>query len=190
MDTSMSAVLDRSGFENAVLPLTPTLYGKALRLCRDADEADDLVQDTVIRAWRFWASYKEGSNVSAWLRRILTNSFLSECRRTGRQRRLNTALASQGQTATTAVEPASWVGEGFGDEVVAALDAIPAEYRQVLLMVEIEGLAYREAAEKLRCPVGTIMSRLHRGRRALRVALCSYAATVGYPDAVAADASA
>jgi len=182
--------MERSGFERAVLPLTPNLYGKALRLCRDADEADDLVQDTVIRAWRFWASYQEGSNVSAWLRRILTNSFLTECRRAGRKRKLSTALSGEVQTTPSTVDPVLLVGEGFGDEVKAALDGLPVEYRSVLLLVDVEGLAYREAAEKLDCPIGTVMSRLHRGRHALREALCPYAATVGYPEAGAALASA
>lgn len=186
----MSFATDRGAFEQAVLPLAPALYGKALRLCRDADEADDLVQDTVIRAWRFWGSYQKGSNLTAWLRRILTNSFLSECRRTSRARRLNTALAAERTHESVVVDPVLMVGEGFGDEVMSALNSIPSEFRAVLLLVDVDGLAYREAADKLGCPVGTIMSRLHRGRHALREALCSYAATVGYPDAHVTSASA
>lgn len=172
---------NRAGFESHVLPLRDTLYGRALRLCRDEDMAADLVQDTVIRAWRFWPSYRQGSNLSAWLRRILTNTFINECRRDTRKRSLHEAL--RGEEAGRSDARGSLlpqVDHGFGDEVHAALRDLPEDFRQVLMMVDVEGGSYREAADALGCPVGTVMSRLHRARRALKKSLSQYAEAHGY----------
>lgn len=172
--------VERGGFEATVLPLRPLLYGRALRLCRDPQQAEDLVQDTVMRAWRFWPSFRQGTNCAAWLRTILTHSFINGCRRRARERNLLAAVRDETRVAEEVElrpEPADLT---FADEVLTALQGLSPEFRTVLECVDVEGLSYQATAERLGCPVGTVMSRLHRARRLMRGALESYAVEQGY----------
>lgn len=166
-------------FASSVLPWTGVLHRRALSLCRDADLAQDLVQDTVLRAYRYWPSFRHGGDnqLGAWLRRILTNTFINSCRGEARRRRLEESLRD---TQSPEVVDGPALDEvGFGDEVRDALAQLRPEFRQVLLLVDVEQLSYAEAAEQLGCPIGTVMSRLHRARAAMRNTLAEYAVSEG-----------
>jgi RNA polymerase sigma-70 factor, ECF subfamily len=166
---------DRAGFERAVLPLQLTLRAAALRLTRNRADADDLVQETVLRAWRFWPRYVERDTCRAWLQCILTNTFLTERRRFARRRSQLSEL--EGDALNAALEQA----EGSQAEVERSADsrhldeslnqglsALSHEHRRILWMIDVHERSYREAAAELACPIGTVMSRLHRARAALR----------------------
>lgn len=176
--THDSASVNRSCFEAAVLPLAPTLYGRAYQLCRDPDQAEDLVQDTFARAFRYWPSFRPGSNLAAWLRRILTNTFINGCRSDARARRLQTAIREY--EAVARADGPHPEQQQFADEVLRVLDGLSPEFRQVLLAVDVEGLSYADTAARMDCPVGTVMSRLHRARATMRTQLGDYARAEGY----------
>jgi RNA polymerase sigma-70 factor (ECF subfamily) len=147
----------------------PALHARALVLCRQRSDAEDLVQDTVVRALSFETSYVENTNLRAWLQQILFSVFITRCRRTGRQRRALDGLARD-PCAWTTPEPQS-VGVGLTQPVLVALDALPAQFAKVVRLVDLEEQSYKDAAETLCVPVGTVMSRLFRGRRLLAQAL-------------------
>lgn len=161
---------ERLGFERAVAPWLPALRGRALRMTRGQGDADDLVQETVLRAWRFWPRYTERDCCSAWLHRILMNTFVSTRRRAARERDVlalaERALgAERGPQLSAAREPGA---DGLDDRLSAGLSALAAEQRRVLWLVDVQERSYREAALELGWPIGTVMSRLHRARAALR----------------------
>lgn len=174
----------RESFESQALPHLDALYAAAIRLTRNPTDAEDLVQDTFLRAWAAWDRFVEGSNCRAWLMRILTNGFIT-CYRRGRSHRKfadrpgdEPVAALYGETTRArAADP-----EGFltapllGDEVTAALDSLSDEYRVVVVLADLEGLKYREIAALIEAPVGTVMSRLFRARRQLEARLAPYAA--------------
>ncbi|MDD9946406.1 MAG: sigma-70 family RNA polymerase sigma factor [Myxococcales bacterium] len=170
----------RSDFEATVLPLRPILYRRAIHLCRDTTQAEDLVQETVLRAWRFWPSFKRGTNCAAWLRTILTHSFITRCRKGGRERALTQAVREHAAAEEQLAHDPDPAQVGFADEVLKALGELPEEFSNVLVLVDVEGLSYRAAAQRLACPIGTVMSRLHRARRLMRTALSDYARVQGY----------
>jgi len=166
----------RQRFESEVLPHLDAMHRTALRLTRSPADADDLVQDSVIKAYRFFDSFEPGSNVRAWLLKILTNLFFTRHRRN----------AMEGNVAAMgAVDPISegWMGAAsmaptreperlierslLEASVVKVLAELPEDFRTVLVLVDIEGLAYREVADAMGCPIGTVMSRLHRARKAV-----------------------
>ncbi|MBI3179588.1 MAG: sigma-70 family RNA polymerase sigma factor [Deltaproteobacteria bacterium] len=156
------------------------LYRAALRYTRNASAAEDLVHDTVVRALRFRDRFEPGTNFRAWIFTILTHTFIHKYRRSKRERELlsgatrqdvEAQLASQ-TTRDAALRPEhSYMDQLLSDEVVAALDDLPEEFRTVIVLCDIEGLSYKEIAEALACPVGTVMSRLYRGRRQLEASL-------------------
>lgn len=177
---SAGGARESAAFETCVRPLLDGLRGAALRLTRNPHDADDLLQETTLRAWRFWSHYEPGSNLRAWLHRILVNTFVNSYRRARRERELIQQLTRQAQSAaseTQGAEP-NLVRASLTDELQEGLAELPPEFRAVLWAVAVEQLSYREAAETLGCPVGTIMSRLHRARRLLQKALSSQAAAV------------
>jgi len=167
----------RGRFEREALPLLSNLYSAALRLTRNPADAEDLVQETYLRAYRGFGSFRPGTNLRAWMYRILTNTFINAYRK--RQREPQTVpddgidewylydrLAAAEASAETEVL------ERIPDEDVrAALDALPEGFRMAVLLADVEGFSYREIAEIMGIPIGTVMSRLHRGRRALEKAL-------------------
>lgn len=145
--------------------LTPELFGRALRLSRSPETAEDLVQDTVERAIRFQSNYTAGTNLRAWVYQILFSVFVTRCRRSRRERNAMSVLST---------DPCAWTMPETSTEmqilsppVRRALDALPKGFRQAVVLVDLEEMSYKDAARKLRVPVGTVMSRLHRGRRML-----------------------
>jgi len=174
---------DRVRFEEEVLELSDQVYRVARRLVSSREEAEDLVQDTYARAFRSWRSYTPGTNLRAWLLRILTNLNIDRGRRDQRTpatqpmeegdyflyNKLEEAGGSDDEER--AVERLSQEG------VVQALSAVPHDFRDVIVLVDIGDFSYQEAAQILDIPIGTVMSRLHRGRRVLKSELAE--ATVG-----------
>jgi len=171
----------RERFERDVLPLLPNLYGAALRLTRNPQDAEDLVQETYLRAYRGFEGFREGTNLRAWMYRILTNTFINSYRK--KQREPVTVSVSDEDTpdwylydriGSSVAEPSaeSEVLEQIPDEdVQRALEDLPEVFRMAVLLADVEGFSYKEMAEILDIPIGTVMSRLHRGRKALQRAL-------------------
>jgi RNA polymerase sigma-70 factor (ECF subfamily) len=162
-------------FEREAIPLLNEMYGAALRLTRNPSDAEDLLQETFLRAYRGFASFKEGTNLRAWLYRILTNAFINVYRK--RQREPQTISDSEVEEwylyerlGAEGAEPSAeaQVLETLPDEdVQEALASLPDQFRLAVLLADVEGFSYKEIAQILDVPIGTVMSRLHRGRRAL-----------------------
>jgi RNA polymerase sigma-70 factor (ECF subfamily) len=172
-----------AAFAAHCLPHQPELYGVAMRICRDPDAAKDLVQETLMRAMVAWASFEPGSNLRAWLFRILTNTFINGYRKRRRHQRFAserpgdalTALYGRDQDQTDDLEETLY-GEQLGDEVQGALDRLGADYRDVVERADLRGQKYKDIADALDVPIGTVMSRLFRARRVLESELAGYAA--------------
>jgi RNA polymerase sigma-70 factor (ECF subfamily) len=170
-------------FAEACLPHQAELYGVAMRICRDPDTAKDLVQETLLRAMCAWSSFQAGSNLRAWLFRILTNSFINGYRKRRRHQRFATerpgdalaALYGRDQDCTDDIE-CTLYGDELCDEVVAALGRLGPEYREVVERADLRGEKYRDIADALDLPIGTVMSRLFRARRVLETELAGVAA--------------
>ncbi|HEX6400399.1 MAG TPA: sigma-70 family RNA polymerase sigma factor [Actinomycetota bacterium] len=178
-------------FERDVLPLLPGLYGAALRMTRNPSDAEDLLQETTLRAYRGFASFQEGTNLKAWLYRILTNSFINTYRKRQREPQvvegpddvdewfLFDRLGSRSVERSAEED----VLENIPDaDVKAALESIPENFRMAVLLADVEGFSYKEIAEITDVPIGTVMSRLHRGRKALEKALYAVAKERGLVD--------
>jgi RNA polymerase sigma-70 factor (ECF subfamily) len=172
----------RDDFEALLSPILSLAFGTAVRLTRDRTEAEDLVQDAALLAFRGFGSFEQGTNFKAWFFRILTNAFYSRHRKEKHERaNLSTedvpALYLYSRTAEAGLQshepdPASALMDRIDTEqVTEALDALPTEYRVVATLYFIEDFSYQQIAEVLGCPVGTVRSRLHRGRRMLQKAL-------------------
>jgi RNA polymerase sigma-70 factor (ECF subfamily) len=171
---------DAARFEDEVVPLLPQLYSAALRLTRNPADAEDVLQETLLRAYRGFGGFKAGTNLRAWLYRILTNTFINRYRQQSRQPvevelgeledlYLYRRLGEQSGAARSAEEVAL---ERFVDEdVKAAVEALPENFRIPVLLADVEGFSYKEIAEIMGVPIGTVMSRLHRGRKGLEKAL-------------------
>jgi RNA polymerase sigma-70 factor, ECF subfamily len=176
-------------FGHGELPFRAQLRKTALRLARSVDGAEDLLQDTYLKAYRHYGTFRPGTNLKAWLFKILKNTFINDYRRRKKTPAL-VAFADIEETLESALAPANVaVTRTPEDEVVeASLDAevqralveLPHAYRVVVLLADIEGYAYREVAEILSIPVGTVMSRLYRGRRFLERALLSFGVRYNY----------
>jgi RNA polymerase sigma-70 factor, ECF subfamily len=174
---------DRVRFEEEVLELSEQVYRVARRLVSSREEAEDLVQETYARAFRSWRSYTPGTNLRAWLLRILTNLNIDRGRR--EQRAPATQPIEEGdyflynklEETGTADDEQRVVERLSQDGVVQALSTVPHDFRDVIVLVDIGDFSYQEAAQILDVPIGTVMSRLHRGRRILKSELAE--ATVG-----------
>jgi RNA polymerase sigma-70 factor (ECF subfamily) len=169
----------RERFERDVLPLLPSLYPAALRMTRNPSDAEDLIQEAYLRAYRGFSGFKEGTNLKAWMYRILTNTFINSYRK--RQREPVTVQDDDiedwflydrlGGTATEASAETEVLESIPDEDVRGALEALPEGFRMAVWLADVEGFSYKEIAEILDIPIGTVMSRLHRGRRALEKAL-------------------
>jgi len=175
-------------FEAKAIEHLDVLYGAAMRLTRDASEAEDLVQDSLVRAYRFQHHFEAGTNLKAWLLRILTNTFINHYRRGVRERRVldqdESAPVSDGVMSRAAMrgltDSVSVAQEGLlRDEIKRALDELPEDYRVMIVLADIEELSYKEIAEALECPIGTVMSRLHRARKLMQQRLMQQAIQMG-----------
>ena len=170
-------------FELACLPHQAELFGVAMRICRDPDTAKDLVQETLLRAMCAWDSFEPGSNLRAWLFRILTNAFINGYRKRRRHQRFSTerpgdaliALYGRDQDRTDDLEEALTENQ-LSDEVEDALGQLGEDYRDVVERADLKGEKYKDIADALHVPIGTVMSRLFRARRALEAELTGYAA--------------
>jgi RNA polymerase sigma factor (sigma-70 family) len=168
---------DRSlaGFEELAIPLFDSLYNLARWLAQNQNEAEDLVQETYLKAWRSFASFQPDTNFRAWIFRILRNTFLGS--RSRLERRMTTTTESEEDLPATRATPESlFIGRSDMDAVQRAIGELPVIFREVIVLCDVEEASYREIAEILSVPMGTVMSRLARARKLVREALCSPAA--------------
>jgi RNA polymerase sigma-70 factor (ECF subfamily) len=164
-----------TGFEELALPLFDALYNFACWLVHDSHDAEDLVQETYLKALRSFASFQSGTNFRAWMFRILRNNFLSSCSKL--ERRMTVAMDSEEDGPELAVDtetPETILMNRFNSKLVQrAIEDLPVHYREALLLCEVEEMSYQEIAEILTIPMGTVMSRLARARKAVRESLLS-----------------
>jgi RNA polymerase sigma factor (sigma-70 family) len=163
---------DRSsaGFEELVTPLFDSLYNFACWLVRNQNDAEDLVQETYLKAFRNFASFQPGTNFRAWIFRILKNTFLGSCSKL--ERRMTLAIDSEEDLPATCTTPESLLIERSDVSAVrCALEQLPVIFREVILLCDVEDASYAEIAEILSIPIGTVMSRLARARKMVRESL-------------------
>jgi RNA polymerase sigma-70 factor (ECF subfamily) len=179
---------DQQAFAAEAMQYAPQLYSAALRMTRNASDAEDLVQETYLRGFRGFAGFEEGTNLRAWLFRILTNTFINTYRskqRRPQETQLDDVEDLYMYRRIGALNPASQSAEDqmfdlfTDDEVKEALEALPESFRLPVLLADVEGFAYKEIAEMLDIPIGTVMSRLHRGRKSMQRRLFDYAVARG-----------
>ncbi|GAA2187157.1 MULTISPECIES: sigma-70 family RNA polymerase sigma factor [Leucobacter] len=182
-DTAAQAKLEQR-FTSEALPMLDQLYGAAMKMTRNPQDAQDLVQETFLKAFSAFASFQEGTNLKAWLYRIMTNSYINTYRKRQREPFLGAVDELEdwqlgGAESTTAMSSQSAEAEAIDrtpDSVVtSALNALPEDFRIAVYLADVEGFSYQEIADIAEVPIGTVMSRLHRGRARLRKALGEYA---------------
>jgi RNA polymerase sigma-70 factor (ECF subfamily) len=182
----------RREFEQTALPLINNLYGAAMRLTRDPAEAEDLVQDAMVRAFRFWSSFQQGTNIKAWMFTILRNTFINGYHRRGRKRSFQNDVSAQVRSLGPSVAVGNSTSppgpeEGMNSRITharirEALESLPIDYRTAVTLADLEGLSYKEIAEVMECPIGTVMSRIYRGRKILHKLLYDHALEMGMVD--------
>ena len=182
---------DQEQFAELAMPYMSALYSAALRMTRNPSDAEDLVQETYLRAYRGFGGFREGTNLKAWLYKILTNTFINTYRAKKRRpdevdlddstedfflfRRLGGLEAADANRT-----PETEVLDSIPDEVVKeALEALPEQFRMAVLLADVEGFSYKEIADIMDVPIGTVMSRLHRGRKQLQKSLWEFAGERG-----------
>jgi len=183
-------VADQQEFADQAMEYAPQLYSAALRMTRNRADAEDLVQEAYLRGFRSFHTFEEGTNLRAWLFRILTNAYINRYR--AKQRRpqesdlgeiedlyLYRRLGSMETAAAGMSAEEQFLDVFTDDEVKQALEDLPDNFRLPVLLADVEGFAYKEIAEMLDIPIGTVMSRLHRGRKAMQRALYDYAKARG-----------
>ena len=178
----------QADFEREALPHLSALYAAALRMTRNEKDAEDLVQEALLRAYRFFDTFEAGTNCKAWLFRILTNVFCNQYR----DRERENVIMNEAESSTANLE--QFLGGAGGDgrdiesallgrmvsaDVERALAAVPSDFRMAVILADLEDFSYKEIAEIMGTPLGTVMSRLHRGRRQLRELLTDYATERG-----------
>ena len=176
-------------FTTGSLPYRDQLYKSALRMTRSVEDAEDLIQETYLKAFKYYARFSEGTNFKAWLFKIMKNTFINSYRKKKLQppkvdfdevqEGLEETLLDQAQA--TLSDPESWLmSVEMDQEVRESLLGLPHDYKMVVLLADLEGFAYKEIADILAVPVGTVMSRLYRGRRMLEKALLSFGTRYNY----------
>ncbi len=182
-------VLRDKAFEKEFMHLSRPLYNFAFRLTFDQDDARDLVQDTYLKAYRFFDSFEKGTNAKAWMFRILKNTFINEYRRKTREPNkidyqevesiYNSDSVNSPITNDLRVDA---VKDMIGDEVANALNKLGVDFRTIIILCDIEGFTYEEMSKILNIPIGTVRSRLHRARHLLKEQLLDYAKKMGYDE--------
>lgn len=185
---------DQADFERDALQYSRQLYSAAMRMARNPADAEDLVQETFLKAYRAYDSFEEGTNLKAWLYRILTNTYINKYRKDSRRPGevdlsdvedlyLYRRLGSE-DTAEAARTTEDRVLDGLVEsDIKAAVEELPETFRMPVLLADLEGFSYKEIAEILDIPIGTVMSRLHRGRKAMQKRLWEFAGNRGLlPD--------
>jgi RNA polymerase sigma-70 factor (ECF subfamily) len=193
MNDQADALVDaRSQFEEQAIPYMDQLYAAAMRMTRNPADASDLVQETFVKAFASWKTFTQGTNLKAWLYRILTNTYINTYRKKQREPYQGTIDDLEdwqlgGAESTTATSTRSAEAEAIdrmpASVVKDALQAIPEDFRLAVYLADVEGFAYQEIADIMKTPIGTVMSRLHRGRRMLRDLLADYARERGIDTA-------
>ena len=186
---------DQANFTDVAMEFMPGLYSAALRMTRNRADAEDLVQETYLKAYRSFGSFTEGTNLRAWLYRILTNTYINSYR--AAQRRPEVAdvedvedlylykrLAGSGGSDPGRSAEDEALERFTDDDVKAALEALPEAFRMAVMLADVEGFSYKEISEITDVPIGTVMSRIHRGRRALQKALHDVAEARGLVGSV------
>jgi RNA polymerase sigma-70 factor (ECF subfamily) len=175
-------------FEELALQHLDPMYSAALRLTKNERDAEDLVQDTFMRAYRFFDKFERGTNMKAWLFKILTNTFINRYRRRVKERTVvegaerdtvHERFISRDATEYAANPEHYFFERLLSDDIIGAIDQLPIDFRLVVILADLQEFSYKEIAEILGCPVGTVMSRLYRGRKLLQKMLKRYAADTG-----------
>jgi RNA polymerase sigma-70 factor (ECF subfamily) len=188
----------QSDFEREALPHLQALYAAALRMTRNEKDAEDLVQEALLRAYRFFDTFEAGTNCKAWLFRILTNVFCNQYR----DRERENVILSEAESSSANLEQflggagaqgrdteTALLGRMVSADVEKALAAVPSDFRMAVILADLEDFSYKEIAEIMDCPAGTVMSRLYRGRKILQGLLYGYAVEQGIIPAVATAAT-
>lgn len=190
---------DHVEFEKVAMPHADALYSAALRMTRDPTRAEDLVQDALLRAYRFWHKFEPGTNIKAWLFRIQLNTFINKYRKKQTEQAVIDDREIDDLLTRYAAEESSYIPPDtrddffkrvLSDDVMQALDELPFEFRMTVLLADMHDFSYKEIADILECPVGTVMSRLHRARKLLQAKLFEYAVSRGVisaPDGVTSE---
>jgi RNA polymerase sigma-70 factor (ECF subfamily) len=188
----------RARFERDALPFLDQLYAAAMRMTRNPADAEDLVQETFVKAFAAFHQFQQGTNLKAWLYRILTNSFINSYRKKQREPQKSSSEniedwqlhAAESHTSSGLRSAEMEALDHLPDsDVKDALQTLPEEFRLAVYLADVEGFAYKEIAEIMDTPIGTVMSRLHRGRKQLQVLLADYAKDRGLVKAAAGEAT-
>ena len=176
-------------FDSQAMPYLDSLYNTAYRMTRSAEDAEDLVQETYFKAYKYYDKFEEGTNLKAWLFKILKNTFINNYRKKKLEpRSVDFAeiedsferIVRRDNTDQASDPEAEFFTGVLADDVKKALESLPYDYRMVVILADLEDFSYKQIADILDCPVGTVMSRLYRGRKLLEKALLKYARQHGY----------
>lgn len=174
-------------FQEQAMPHTDILYNYGLRLTGNPDDARDLLQETFLKAYRFWNKFEQGTNLRAWLFRIMKNTYINQYRKDVKEpdkveydeiEKYYDLIRAESSDSTDLQEKI--FNQLLDDDVTKALESLPEEFRTVIILCDIEGLTYEEIADFLQVPIGTVRSRLHRGRKILHTKLYRYAKERGF----------